>query len=101
METLNDYCQHRLLVVGPKPELTKFERNADITGVTDFALEQCESTRIVWSFVTKSPALQSVRVLSRCWPQLTFFLHYDCEDCRLVGLVWAKNGRLRQHRFKY
>lgn len=104
METVNDYYQHRLLIAGPKHELKLFERKADwtdIPGATDFAMQQHEPTRIVWLFVTKSPALSSLRVLSGRWPHLTFFLHYDCEDSRIIGLVRVKNGRLRQHRFKY
>ena len=39
--------------------------------------------------------------MSRRWPRLTFFLHYDCEDARIIGLVRAKNGQVRQHRFKH
>lgn len=104
METMNDYCTHRLLIAGSKPELKQFERKADwtdIPGATDTALLDRSPGRVVWEFVTKSPALPAVRTLSRRWPQLTFFLHYDCEDCRLTGLVRAKNGRLLQHRFKY
>lgn len=104
METVNDYCQNRLLVVGPERELKKFANGADLTdipGVTDFALQQHEPTRIVWQFVTKSPALSAVRLISRRWPRLTFFIYYDCEDARIIGLIRAKNGRLRQHRFRY
>lgn len=101
---MNDYCQHRLLVVGPASDLKAFDRDADWTetlGATDIALQEHSPTRRVWQFVTESPALKSMRVISRRWSRLLFLLNYDCEDCRLVGLVRAKNGRLRHHRFKY
>ncbi len=101
---MNDYCQHRMLIVGAKRELKKFDHGADGTDIpeaTDFAVQQHEPTRIVWQFVTKSPPLSAVRLISRRWPQLTFIVHYDCEDARIIGLVRAKNGRLRLHRFKY
>jgi hypothetical protein len=103
METVNDYCQNRLLIAGSKHELKQFERTADwtdIPGATDFAMQQHEPTRIVWLFVTNSPALSALRVLSGRWPRLTFFLHYDCEDSRIIGLIRAKDGRLRHHRFE-
>jgi hypothetical protein len=101
---MNDYCQHRLLVVGPASDLKALDRDADWTGIpgaTDIVLQQHSPTRRVWQFVTEAPALKSLRVISRRWPGLLFLLNYDCEDCRLVGLVRAKNGRLRHHRFKY
>ena len=107
MQTLvpmNDYCQHRLLVVGPASDLKAFDRDTDWTetlGATDIVLQEHSSTRRVWQFVTEAPALKSLRVISRRWPRLTFILHYDCEDARIIGLVRAKNGRLRQHRFTY
>ena len=101
---MNDYCQHRLLVVGSASDLKAFDRDADwteIPGATDIALLEHTPTRLAWQFVTEAPALKSLRVISRRWPSLKLFLNYDCEDCRLVGLVRAKNGRLRHHRFKY
>lgn len=64
-------------------------------------LQEHSPSRRVWQFVTEAPALKSLRVISRRWPALVFFLNYDCEDCRLVGLVRVKNGRLSHHRFKY
>ena len=107
MQTLvpmSDYCTHRLLVVGPASDLKAFDRDADrteIPGATDIVLQEHSSTRRVWQFVTEAPALKSLRVISRRWPRLLFFLHFDCEDARVIGLVRAKNGRLRHHRFKY
>jgi hypothetical protein len=101
---MNDYCQNRLLVVGPASDLKAFDRDADwteIPGATDLALLEHTPTRRSWQFVTEAPALESLRVISRQWPRLTFFLSFDCEDCRIIGLVRAKNGRLSQHRFKY
>jgi hypothetical protein len=101
---MNDYCQHRLLIVGSARELKQFHRNADwkdIAGATDTALAENSSTRIVWQFVAVAPALKSLRIMSRRWPCLTFLLTYDCEDCHLIGMVRAKNGRLRQHRFHH
>jgi hypothetical protein len=101
---MNDYCTHRLLVVGPASDLKAFDRDADwteIPGATDLALLEHTPTRRSWQFVTEAPALESLRVISRQWPRLTFFLSFDCEDCRIIGLVRAKNGRLSQHRFKY
>lgn len=101
---MKDYCQHRLLVVGPASDLKAFDRDADWTetpGATDLALQEHSPTRRVWQFVTEAPALKFLRVISRRWPRLVFFLNYDCEDHCLVGLVRAKNGRLRPHRFKY
>ncbi|MCU0772439.1 MAG: hypothetical protein MUE94_11830 [Verrucomicrobia bacterium] len=101
---MSDYCQRRLLVVGPASDLKAFDRDADWTetlGATDIALQEHSPTRRVWQFVTESPALKSLRVISRRWPCLTFFLNYDCEDNCLVGLVRAKNGNLRHHRLKY
>ena len=103
MATVNDYCQQRLLIAGPKAELRKFDRHADgteIPGATDFAMLEHSATRRVWQFVTKAPALKFLRGVSRRWPTLVFLLHYDCEDQGLVGMVRAKHGRLRQHRFK-
>lgn len=104
METLKDYCTHRLLIAGPKHGLKQFERKADwtdIPGASDIALLDRSAGRVVWVFVTEAPALSPVRLMSRRWPALVFFLHYDCEDARIIGLVRAKNGQLRQHRFKY
>jgi hypothetical protein len=104
METVKDYCTHRLLIAGPKHELKQFERKADwsdIPGASDIALLDRSARRVVWVFVTEVPALSPVRLMSRRWPALLFLLNYDCEDCHLVGLVRAKNGRLTQHRFKY
>lgn len=101
---MNDYCQHRLLVVGPASDLKAFDRDADwteITGATDIVLQEHSPNRRVWQFVTGAPALKPLRVISRRWTALTFFLDYDCEDHRLVGLVRAKNGRLRHHRFRH
>lgn len=101
---MNDYCTHRLLIAGPKHELKQFEQKADwteIPGATDTALLDRSAGRVVWQFVTEAPALKLLRVISRRWPALVFFLHYDCEDARIIGLVRAKNGRLTQHRFKY
>ena len=101
---MNDYCTHRLLVVGPASDLKAFDRDADwteIPGATDLVLQEHSPTRRVWQFVTEAPALKSLRVTSRRWPRLTFFLHYDREDHCLLGLVRAKNGRLSHHRFKY
>jgi hypothetical protein len=104
METVKDYCTHRLLIAGPKHELTKFERDADFTdipGAKDTALLDRSVGRVVWQLVTATPALSPVRIMSRRWPRLTFFLHFDCEDARIIALVRAKNGRLCHHRFKY
>lgn len=104
MESISDYCTHRLLITGPKQELKRFERKADSTdipGATDSSFLDRSPGRVVWEFVTETPALKSLRVMSRHWPMLSFYLHYDCEDCRHIGLVRAKNGRLQQHRFKY
>jgi hypothetical protein len=101
---MNDYCQHRLLVVGPACDLKAFDRDADWTETleaTDIVLQEHSPTRRVWQFVAEAPALKSLRVISRRWPRLTFFLHYDCEDHCLMGLVRAMNGRLRHYRFKY
>lgn len=101
---MNDYCQHRLLVVGPASDLKAFDRDADGTetlGATDIVLQEHSPTRRVWQFVSEAPALKSLRIISRRWPQLVFIVHYDCEDARIIGLVQVKNGRLRQHRFKY
>ena len=101
---MNEYCQHRLLVVGPASDLKAFDRDADWTetlGATDIVLQEHSRSRRVWQFVTEAPALKSLRVISRRWPALLFLLNYDCEDCRLVGLVRAKNGRLVQRRFEY
>jgi len=101
---MNDYCQHRLLVVGPASDLKAIDRDADWTetlGATDIVLQEHSRSRRVWQFVTEAPALKSLRVISRRWPRLTFFLNYDCEDARIIGLVRAKNGQVRQHRFKY
>lgn len=101
---MNDYCQHRLLAVGPASDLKVFDRDADwteIPGATDIGLQEHSPSRRVWQFVSEAPALKSLRVISRRWPRLTFFLHLDCEDARIIGLVRAKNGRLTQHRFHY
>jgi len=101
---MKDYCTHRLLIAGPKQELKKFERKADfadIPGATDTSYRDRSPGRIVWVFVTEAPPLSPVREMSRRWPRLTFFLHFDCEDARIIALVRAKNGRLRHHRFKY
>ena len=102
---MNDYCQNRILVVGPASDLKAFDRDADwteIPGATDIALLEHTPTRLAWQFVTEAPALRLLRVISRQWPRLTFFLHYDCENARIIGLVRAKHGRLRQHcRFKH
>ena len=104
MEAVNDYCTHRLLIVGPIADLKALDRVADwkqLADATDIALVDRSPGRRLWQFVTPAPALKSLRDLSRHWPALTFFLHYDCEDARIIGLVRAKNGQLRQHRFKY
>lgn len=104
MESVKDYCTHRLLIAGTERELKQFERKADwssIPGATDWSYPDRSPGRVVWSFVTEAPALSSVRSLSRRWSQLTFILHYDCEDCRTAALVRAKNGRLTQCRFRY
>ena len=101
---MSDYCPHRLLVVGPASDLKAFDRDADwteIPGATDLVLQEHSPTRRVWQFVTEAPALKSLRVISRRWPRLKFFLNYDCEDHCLLGQVRAKNGKLRHHRFKY
>ena len=102
---MNDYCTHRLLIVGPTRDLKAMDRVVDwkkLADATDIALVDLSAGRRLWQFVTPVPALQSVRDLSRQWATLTFFLHYDCEDARIVGLVRVKNGRLRQHcRFTY
>lgn len=104
MEPVNDYCSHRLLIAGPKQELKRFERAtnwSDIPGATDTSHLDRSRGRVVWTFVTVAPALEPIYELSQRWPFLTFILHYDCEDCRHIGLVRAKNGRLHKHRFKY
>lgn len=101
---MNDYCQHRLLVVGPASDLKALDRDADWTGIpgaTDIVLQEHSPTRRVWQFVTEAPALKSLRVISRRWAHLTFFLHFDSEDARIIGLVRAKNGRLSHHRFRH
>ena len=101
---MNDYCTHRLLVVGPTRDLKALDRAVDwteIEGVTDLALVDRSAGRRLWQFVAPAPALRSLRVMSRQWPRLTLFLHYDCEDARIIGLVRAKNGRLSHHRFTY
>lgn len=98
---MSDYCQHRLLIIGPAGRLKALDRSAAMPEETGFELLERTPTRRVWQFVTEAPALKVLRALSQRWPKLTFFLHYDCEDCRLVGLVHAKNGRLRRHRFNY
>lgn len=102
---MNDYCTHRLLIVGPNRDpkaldgVVNWKKLAD---AKDIALVDRSPGRRLWQFVAPAPALQSLRILSRQWPRLTFFLHFDCEDARIVALVRVKNGRLRQHcRFKY
>jgi hypothetical protein len=107
MQTLvpmNDYCQHRLLVVGPASDLKAFDRNADwteIPGATDLVLQKHSPSRRVRRDFNAGASVTNCRVISRRWPTLVFLLHYECEDCRLLGLVRAKNGKLRHHRFKY
>jgi hypothetical protein len=101
METMNEYWQNRLLIVGAAGKLKAFDRTETTPEATDFALLEHAPTRRVWQFVTEASALKSLCSLSRLWPDLTFFLHYDCEDCHLLGLVRAKNGRIRQFRCKY
>ena len=102
---MNDYCTHRLLIVGPTRDLKALDRVVDwkeLADAKDIALVDRSPGRRLWQFVAPAPALQSLRVMSRQCPALTFFLHYDCEDARIIGLVRAKNGRLRQHcRFTY
>lgn len=105
MEAMRDYVTHRLLIVGSTRDLKALDRVVDwkeLADAKDIALVDRSAGRRLWQFVTPAPAMQSLRVISREWPRLTFFLHYDCEDARIVALVRAKNGRLRQHcRFKY
>jgi hypothetical protein len=101
---MKDYCQNRLLIIGPVGDLKMFDRDADWMDnleATDLALLEQSPTRQSWQFVTEVPALKTIRIVSRRWPQLTCFLHYDCEQSRLVGLVQAKRGRLHQYRYKY
>jgi hypothetical protein len=104
METVKDYCTHRLLIAGPKAQLRRFERKVDwtdIPGATDKSFLDRSPGRLVWEFVAASPALRLLRNLSRRWPKLTFFLHYDCEDGRKIGLVRAKNRSVCHHWFQY
>ena len=97
---MKPYCQQRLLVVGPTADLKPFDW-PDIPGATDVELLEQSPTRRSWQFVTEAPGLQFLRVLSRQWPRLTFFLDYDCEDQRLKGLIRARSGRVRHCRFNY
>jgi hypothetical protein len=102
--TMKDRCAHRLLVVGPGPGLEQFDRDLtpmDIPGATDIELLEHSPTRRAWQFVADGPASNALRSMSRRWPSLTFFAHFDCEDQRLIGLIRARNGRLHQRRFKY
>jgi hypothetical protein len=98
---MNDYCLHRLLIVGAVSKLKAFDRSAMMPKATDFELLERTSTRRVWQFVTEAPALKFLRVLSRRWPDLTFVLYFDCEDGRFVGLARATKGRLRRNCFQY
>lgn len=68
MQTVKDYCTHRLLIAGPKHELKKFERKAEITEIpvaTDCSSVDCSPGRRIWQFVTESPALPAVQEMSR------------------------------------
>src|SRR5207248_2315800 len=47
METMKDYCQHRLLIVGAASKLRAFDRRAAMPEATDFALLEHTSTRRV------------------------------------------------------
>jgi len=104
MEAMRDYVTHRLLIVGSIADLKALDRVADwkeLADAKDIALVDRSPGRRLWQFVTPAPAMQPLRVMSRQWPRLTFFLHYDCEDARIVALVRAKNGRPSHHRFTY
>lgn len=88
METRNDYCVNRLLVIGPAKERRAFQRDDSwlkAWNATDVSLVDRSGTRQLWQFVTVMPVVQQLRNLSQRWPTLTFLLDYDREDCRQKG----------------
>jgi hypothetical protein len=82
-------------------DLKAFDRQGELPPATDIALLEHSATRRAWQFAAESPPLKFLRVVSRRWPKLTFFLYHDCEDGRVIGLVQAKRGRLHQQRYRY
>ena len=93
-------CTCRLLVVGPRNEITAFDRQEEWP--PEFmAVEPLEllPTRRSWQFETQKPPLAYLRALSTRWPLLTFFLDYDTG--RIKGLASFTNGKVRHHRIAY
>ena len=100
---MDKWCNNRLTVLGPKPDLQRFLKSKWDRQVHARHGEWLENfpRRFVCQFETDEPPLKELRGLSRRWRRLVFLLDYEVESERQKGLAKAKVGRLDQCAFSH
>ncbi len=100
---MDNHCNNRLTVIGSKQAVPRFLRSGWERRLRGRYFEWMENLprRVVCLFETDEPPLESLRRLSRRWPQLVFLLDWEWEDRHFKGLVNAEAGLLHSSQTEY
>jgi hypothetical protein len=94
---------NRLIVIGPKRDVKRFQECAWEMRFRGKFIEPLEFSpgRFACQFQTDSAALNPLRGVSGCWPQLVFLLDFEHEANRIKGLAKAIAGELEHWQISY
>jgi hypothetical protein len=94
-------CANRLIVIGSKREVRRFQNSGWEKTLRARYLEPLEFSpcRFVCQFETMIHDLKRLQVLSRRWPRLVLLLDYEAG--RIKGLAKAKAGELEHCEISY
>jgi hypothetical protein len=95
-EGIMSWCENRLLILGAKSTLKKFQRDDWEKGLRARFVELIEisPTRFACSFETRVVLAAALGRISRRWPTLTFVLDYEMRGKRIKGLVKLQAGTM-------
>ena len=100
---MNDDCQNRLTVIGPKREVQRFQNIAweKILRVRYPEPLEFSPRRFVCQFETQPHDLRWLQTLSRRWPGLVLLLDFEIAQRRTKGLAKAQAGKLEHCEISY
>jgi hypothetical protein len=93
---MQERCLNRLTVLGSKEAVERILRSGWERRSAGRYFEWLENfpRRVVCTFETDEPPLESLRRLSRRRPELVLLLDYEVERQRIKGLVKTQGGKI-------